>query len=87
MPAIDPVFPLSSCDLTESDELVWNIGRYLPSIKFAPPTPPLSPRTFRSGGPRYPRRPTLLITPVMCAQAQPEVHDGKQPQNILLPFK
>mmetsp|Transcript_385 Transcript_385/g.1136 ORF Transcript_385/g.1136 Transcript_385/m.1136 type:complete len:996 (+) Transcript_385:518-3505(+) len=33
VPAIDPVFALSACDLTESDELVWNVGRYLPSIK------------------------------------------------------
>ncbi len=34
--AMEPAFALSSCDLTESDELVWHVGRYLPSIKCAP---------------------------------------------------
>lgn len=27
------MFELASCDLTESDELVWNVGQHLPSIK------------------------------------------------------
>lgn len=29
----DPMFALSACDLTESDELMWNVGRFLPSIR------------------------------------------------------
>ncbi len=33
VPAADPVFELAACDLTESDELVWNVGQHLPSIK------------------------------------------------------
>ena len=32
--AEDPVYALAACDLTESDDLVWDIARYLPSIRW-----------------------------------------------------
>jgi hypothetical protein len=32
--AEDPVFALAACDLTESDDLVWDIARHLPSIRW-----------------------------------------------------
>ena len=32
--AEDPVYALAACDLTESDDLVWDIARHLPSIRW-----------------------------------------------------
>lgn len=35
MPSEPPLFALNSADLVEADEKVWEIGRFLPSIKCA----------------------------------------------------
>ncbi len=29
----EPLFALNAADLTESEEKVWNIGRFLPSVR------------------------------------------------------
>ena len=34
--AEDPVYALAASDLTESDDLVWDIARHLPSIRWLP---------------------------------------------------